>query len=335
MKNKLIILSLTFFSFIACNKNTFKVDVEMSNANGKTIYLQKITDNQMVNVDSAVISNNNAIFNVKKNDNNDAYHIFIKGWRRALPFFADNNDVTIKGDFNAYNKINISASETQNLLDEFNGYINNLDDENKKLFVQDFVKNNSQSELAPYVIYRYKWLFDLNELKELLATFHEKVSESGYSDKLNEYISLLEKTDIGQPYIDFTIDNVDGQAVELSSLVGNDKLLMIDFWASWCPDCRVENPNIVEIYNDFKDKGFDIISVSLDTDRNAWIKGIADDNLSWKNHVSELKGWNCSAATDYGVAFIPQNFLIDSNGYIVAKNLNGDDLRLFVENYLK
>jgi thiol-disulfide isomerase/thioredoxin len=110
---------------------------------------------------------------------------------------------------------------------------------------------------------------------------------------------------------------------------------MIDFWAAWCPDCRAENPNIVAVYNDFKDKGLDIISVSLDTDKNAWTKAIANDNLSWENHVSELKGWDCSAATEYGVAWIPQNFLIDNNGIIVAKNLNGEDLRIFVENYLK
>ena len=78
-----------------------------------------------------------------------------------------------------------------------------------------------------------------------------------------------------------------------------------------------------------------IASVSLDTDKNAWTKAIANDSLSWKNHVSELKGWDCSAATEYGVAFIPQNFLIDTDGKIVAKNLNGNDLRIFVENYLK
>jgi peroxiredoxin len=152
---------------------------------------------------------------------------------------------------------------------------------------------------------------------------------------LNEYISFLERTEVGQPYIDFTMDNVEGEAVSLSDIVGNNELLMIDFWAAWCPDCRAENPNIVAVYNDFKDKGLDIISVSLDTDKNAWTKAIAADGLSWENHVSELKGWDCSAATEYGVAWIPQNFLIDNNGIIVAKNLNGDDLRIFVENYLK
>ena len=96
MKSKIIICSLMVFALFACNKNTYKVDVEITNANGKTAYLQKIINNETVNVDSCLIENNKAVFNLNKSNDNDAYHIFIKGWRRALPFFTDNNDVTIK-----------------------------------------------------------------------------------------------------------------------------------------------------------------------------------------------------------------------------------------------
>ena len=146
---------------------------------------------------------------------------------------------------------------------------------------------------------------------------------------------MLERTSVGQPYIDFTLNNIDGESVTLSELVGKSKLIMIDFWASWCPDCRVENPNIVEAYELYKDKGLEIVSVSLDTDKEAWLKGIKDDNLSWNNHLSALNGWNCPAATEYGVAFIPQNVLINEKGIIVAKNLNGDNLKLFLARYLR
>lgn len=319
-------------TLLACNKNTFKVDVEMTNANGKVVYLQKIIDNDFVNIDSAVIEQNKAHFDVKKDDNSDAYHIFIKGWRRALPFFSDNEDVIIKGDFNNYNKINVTASETQELLNDFNSSFAQADDNAKKTLVLEIVENHPEKDLAPYVVYRYKWLFNLDELRDIMSYFNDAVTS--YTAKLNEYISFLERTEVGQPYIDFTMNDVDGKAVALSELVGKQELLMIDFWAAWCPDCRVENPNVVAVYNDFKDKGFDVISVSLDTDKNAWTKAIANDNLSWKNHVSELKGWDCSAATEYGVAWIPQNFLLDIDGNIVAKNLNGNDLRIFVENYL-
>ena len=333
---KLIISSVMILTLFACAKNTFKIDVEMTNANGKLVYLQKIIDNEFVNIDSVLIKDNKAHFDVKKDDDSDAYHIFIKGWRRALPFFPDNEDVTINGDFNNYNKIAISAATTQQYLDSVTKELNDSDDIKKKEMITSLTKDGNRGphrNVAPYLIYRYKWLFSLDELRELM-TYLDK-AEASYLDMLNEYISILERTEVGQPYIDFTMNNVEGETVSLSDIVGDNELLMIDFWAAWCPDCRVENPNIVAVYNDFKDKGFDIISVSLDIDKNAWTKAIADDNLSWKNHVSELKGWDCSAATEYGVAWIPQNFLIDIDGNIVAKNLNGNDLRIFVENYLK
>lgn len=333
---KLIISSVMILTLFACAKNTFKIDVEMTNANGKLVYLQKIIDNEFVNIDSVLIKDNKAHFDVNKEDNSDVYHIFIKGWRRALPFFPDNEDIIINGDFNNYNKIAISAATTQQYLDSIIKVLNNSNDIKKNEIITSLTKDDNlgpHRNVAPYLIYRYKWLFTLDELREFVTYFDNE--QTSYLGEIKEYINLMERTEVGQPYIDFTMDNVEGETITLSDLIGNNKLLMIDFWAAWCPDCRAENPNIVAVYNDFKDKGLDIISVSLDTDKNAWTKAIADDDLSWKNHVSELKGWDCSAATEYGVAWIPQNFLIDIDGNIVAKSLNGNDLRIFVENYLK
>lgn len=331
---KVIICSLVILSFFSCSKNKFTVDIEMQNANGKTAYLQRMIDNELINIDSTLIENNKALFKVKKNDNNDAYHLYIKGWRRALPFFADNQNVIINGDFNAYHKINITASETQKKLEELMRKIDKSDERAKKFFISDYVKRNSTDVLSPYLLYRYKWAFNLRELRDNCSVLSREL-KIGYVEKLKEYITMLERTAVGQPYINFTLNNIDGEAVELSSLVGNSKLILLDFWASWCPDCRVENPNIVETYNLYKDKGLEIVSVSLDTDKEAWLKGIKDDNLNWENHLSELKGWICTAATEYGVAFIPQNFLINDKGVIVAKNLNGENLKLFLARYLR
>ena len=323
-----------FLVLLSCNRNTFIVDIEMDNANGKTIYLKKIINSDIVSIDSTIIKDNKAVFNVKCNDDKDAYHIFINGWRREMPFFADNKDVIIKGDFNAYNKIEIKASETQSMLDDFNKKINDLDDDSLKEYLNDFLKNNAQNKLAPYLLYRYKWAYNLDELRHYaneFATMHK----NGYIEKIKKYITMLERTEVGQPYINFSLNNTEDKSITLSSLINNNKLVMVDFWASWCPDCRVENPNIVKIYNDFKDKGLEIISVSLDTNKDSWIKGIKDDNLYWENHVSDLKGWNCPISNAYSVAFIPQNFLIDTDGVIVAKNLDGEALRSFINEYFK
>jgi len=131
-------------------------------------------------------------------------------------------------------------------------------------------------------------------------------------------------TSIGAMAPELAFENPDGKIMKLSDLKG--KVVLIDFWASWCRPCRIENPNVVKEYQKYNKKGFEVYSVSLDRDKNSWIKAIADDNLSWPNHVSDLKHWGSEGAKIYGVSAIPATFLIDQNGRIVAKNLRGAEL---------
>lgn len=135
---------------------------------------------------------------------------------------------------------------------------------------------------------------------------------------------------VGDKAPELAFNDPDGKTRKLSELKG--KVVLIDFWASWCRPCRAENPNVVKTYNQFKDKtfkngkGFEIFSVSLDQNKGAWVNAINADGLVWKNHVSDLQYWRSEGARIYNVSSIPATFLIDGDGVIIAKNLRGDAL---------
>jgi peroxiredoxin len=134
---------------------------------------------------------------------------------------------------------------------------------------------------------------------------------------------------MGEKAPNISIADSTGKLIPLSSLKG--KVVLIDFWASWCRPCRMENPNVVKAYEKYKEAGFTVYSVSLDDNKSNWVQAIKKDNLKWSSHVSDLKGWQSSAAKLYGVTGIPATFLIDKEGTIIGKNLRGESLEAKLE----
>lgn len=189
-----------------------------------------------------------------------------------------------------------------------------------------YVENNPGSPIALGVLEQYVgYQVDAERARGLFSLLPDSVRNSEQGIKFAELIGAASATTIGKPAPDFSQNDSTGRAVTLSSFRG--KYLLIDFWASWCVPCRRENPNLVNAYRQFKDRGFEILGVALEraNDRSVWVKAIADDGLTWPQ-VSDFKFWNNEVAVLYGIRAVPQNFLIDPNGVIIARNLHGEAL---------
>ena len=162
-------------------------------------------------------------------------------------------------------------------------------------------------------------------LESAMTRLKADAPNSLFTDRLEQRIASIGALEIGGQAPEIELLNPEGQKVKLSSLRG--KVVLIDFWASWCRPCRAENPNVVRMYNKYHDQGFEVYSVSLDNSADRWKQAIIQDKLTW-THVSDLKGWKSSAAALYEVSGIPKTFLLDKNGRIIGKDLRGPALEM-------
>ena len=223
-----------------------------------------------------------------------------------------------------------------NILDKYQEYLKKFINQNKQspsiIMVLGEIQNpvefmNELLLIKEVIINQFenqKYLTDVNNAIE--NANQQKKFLAQQEDRAIQELDQRKKLglEIGDKAPEIALSDVNGKIIKLSSLKGN--VVLIDFWASWCRPCRAENPNVVKLYNKYKNKDFTIYSISLDQDRKKWIDAINQDQLSWPNHVSELTGWKSTPGIQYGVSSIPKTFLIDKDGIIIGYDLRGSTL---------
>ena len=363
MIKKLFLLLLVISIFVSCEKpvkNAFTINGTVDTVFNGKIYLQKRVDAPLVTIDSAVLADGKFSFKGAI-DYPEVYYLTIPATKSSVPFFIEQAEIIVNIRTKDINKSKISGSKSQaeydgylDMLDQFNArikenyqmynkaqelgdavkaqyfdsLINSLDEERAQ-FSKNFVLKNPASWVSPYIVYRNSYTYGKEDLEQALNGFDTVLLHSVYTGFMQAYLATLKRTSEGNPYVSFAMADSSGMEIPLSQYAGKSYLL-VDFWASWCSPCRAENPNLVRLYLKYHEKGFDIFGVSFDTKRDRWLKAIKDDSLTW-THVSDLQGWENKAGKLYGIRSIPANVLLDTNGTIIARNLQGENLKLKLE----
>lgn len=197
-----------------------------------------------------------------------------------------------------------------------------------------FIKENITNVLGVALFEANAYTYNFDELKETYALVPEQFRSLPTMVKVKSNIDVLEATAVGKKFTDIKGLTPDGKELALSDYVGKGKYVLVDFWASWCPPCVADMPHLVAAYAKYKDKGFEIVGVSIDDKQDAWKGGIEKLNITWPQ-VSDLKGWESQLSKTYGVMSIPHTILIDKDGTIVEKQIHGKDLDAKLAELLK
>jgi peroxiredoxin len=360
-KYLVVILAVALF---ACSQQTgFKIDVNLEGAEGQVLLEQRVSG-EWVSVDTADIVDGIAILEGEIDVPGD-YYLSVLGQRAKTMVFVENTQMTITGKADSLNLAKISGSVTHDEYESVNSRIAEVSKEYMALYQEsrtanaagdttkgrelmeqvnelyestgvmqeDFVKDNPASYVTPYFLSRIQYGKDVDELDAMVNAIDPKLQTVQTIIDLKARIAKLKTVAVGQIAPDFTQNDADGNPIKFSDIYSNNELTLLDFWAAWCGPCRGENPNVVAVYNDYKDKGFSVFGVSLDRDKDAWLKAIEDDNLTWA-HVSDLAYWQNAAAQLYAVNSIPSSLLVDKTGKIIAKNKREAELRETVAEFL-
>lgn len=363
MKKNIFILLFTTLTILSCNnkKQGYTITGNIENTEGLMVYLEDISTPNMLIIDTAKIENN--AFKITGNTPEGLYRIRLIPTNESIIIYLPENkgiidlkmdkaapqDYTVSGNEqtiaikNLHQELVINTTEYQKLKNKFEqspDTIANVEEEMGKALdkitnsLKTFISKNENGFLKTYALTilpnpNAELEYIHQELKAVVETSPNNTFAKSVFEEVDKFIKERDLNSntglgIGNEVPDIILPDVNGKQIKLSDLRG--KVVLIDFWAAWCKPCRAENPNVVSVYTKYKDKGFEVFSVSLDKNKNDWTSAIREDGLYWKTHASDLKFWNSEVVGLYNIKGIPQTFLIDAEGKIIAKNLRGQAL---------
>jgi len=357
----LLILILAFLA--SCSKGK-KINIDGTVLNGQTIPVtfEDINATPLTIIDTTrIIGQTFKIENYIKTEG--LYRLSFGEDKFVYLYLKNGDNVKINADLNNITDYTVSGNEESQSIAKLMHYISDFSKRTEQLVrayeiaeenVKDSIENILTADDASHIQYLKDFIakeknptvaaFAINffgqsiqeEIPYMIETIDklaEKDSKSPYIKQFKEALQVYKDAmlqeeqgglGIGGQAPDIALPNWNGDTLILSQLKG--KYVLLDFWASWCRPCRDENPNVVKVYHQYKDKGFDIFSVSLDSNEKPWKNAVETDKLVWKNHASDLRGWNSSVARLYNIESIPTTYLLDKSGKIIAKNLRGKAL---------
>lgn len=363
MKNLAVILCMALAA-AACNNQDdgYRITPELEGSAGKWVKLMERVDRQLVTFDSVLVEQGTGAAMTGQVEGVRLMYLTVEDQPGSIQLLVENARYEISGtlgepvivtdsraqsDLNAYHDFmapltgkmdDLEAGMSEASREGDQDRLNALREEYSSLYMEQLAKDSSYiaqhpgSFAAVLALRGIFYMYDASALDAALSSLDPKVRQLEAYGYMADKLERMKAVAVGQPYTDFGLETPEGEILSVSD-VHKGNVLLIDFWASWCGPCRRANPELVQIYHEYKDRGFEILGVSLDRDRESWLQAIGVDRLDW-HHISDLAFWNSKGAELYGVSSIPHTVLISRKGVISAKKLHGAALRSQIEDLL-
>jgi peroxiredoxin len=331
---RLIWISIAAVLLYACKPHTgYTVKGELANANGMKVMLLKVIANSddRVKLDSSVVKKGK--FQMKGTLEYPEYCVLYVGDYGPLQMIVENTEINIAVNLKNIQDSKVTGSNETDLFVEYKDSVIRMDTmrQQRVEYMRQFVSEHPNSITAAMVVNNNPvYYFGLEELEIFYDGFDEVNCNSQWVQGVIKKVETARRLAIGQPFVDVSFPAPDGKEIALSDYTGNDKYVLINFWASWSKSCRKDNPQLVKLYKKFQNRGFEMVGISLDRNKSEWVRAIKADSLTWPQ-MSDLKFWQSEGAKLYMVDSIPYNILLDKDGTILARGFQPDESGKHVE----